>query len=403
MNKNIKLNIFLNTFGSIFYCICQWSLTIVVVKIASYELAGYLSLAMTTSSSFSAIALFSMRNYQISDVKEQYSSNVYLGSRIFTSVIAFICCLISAIFTYTGYQVLCILAFMVIRLTEAIVDVLHGINQKYNHYEYIGISYIFRGIITAALFPALLMVSGNLPFTLAVIAGMNIMATGIFDWRKTYSIDHFRITLWNKKIWKLLKECAPIALFSFLLSLENLIPKSILQAEFGTEMLGIYSSVSSPVLVVQVFASVAFTPLLPVISQAIHNGEKKQFKSMIHKTYFVFIGMGIIILLGASIFGKLGLKILFGESILPYYSILMPIVLSVLLTGMVWVLSSVVIALRKTNILLIGMIFNFIFCIILSLNLIKQMGMNGVSLVQIIMLAIYIMFLVIICETIKLN
>ena len=59
----MKKNIAWNTFGSIFYCVCQWLITVLVVWLDSYSAAGNLSLAMTTSSSFSAISLFSMRNY----------------------------------------------------------------------------------------------------------------------------------------------------------------------------------------------------------------------------------------------------------------------------------------------------------------------------------------------------
>ena len=65
-----KSNVIWNTVGSVFYSACQWIITIIVVHVATYETAGHLSLAMTMSSSFSAISLFSMRNYQVSDVKE---------------------------------------------------------------------------------------------------------------------------------------------------------------------------------------------------------------------------------------------------------------------------------------------------------------------------------------------
>lgn len=66
--ENIKKNVIWNTCGSVFYSLCQWLLTAIVIRGASYEAGGVLSLAMTTSSSFSAISLFSMRNYQVSDL-----------------------------------------------------------------------------------------------------------------------------------------------------------------------------------------------------------------------------------------------------------------------------------------------------------------------------------------------
>lgn len=398
MKKNIKINIFWNTFGSIFYSFCQWLITIIVVKMATYETAGYLSLAMTTSSSFSAIALFSMRNYQVSDISEEYTDDVYVGSRFLTSVLSFICCFFCVLFTSTVYQILCTLAFMIIRIVEAMVDVLHGIDQKYDRYDYIGISYIMRGILTVLFFIISLAVTGNLPFTLLTVAVFNLIAACFFDWRKTYSMAKFGVTVWNKNVLDLLKKCIPIVVFSFLLSLENLIPKSILQEELGAAQLGIYSSMASPTLVVQVFSMVAFSPFLPIISEKIHNGEKSEFKHILHKTYIVFVGLCIVVTIGAALLGKLGLKILFGESILQYYSIFMPIVWCTILTGIVWVLSSIIVALRRTKSLLIGMLIDFLLCLLLSRYLIRINGMNGVNIVQILVFSIYIVYMLIICE-----
>ena len=67
----MKKDIAWNTFGNIFYGFCTWVITIIVVRLGSFEDAGYLSLAMTTSSTYNAIALFAMRNYQITVCVEQ--------------------------------------------------------------------------------------------------------------------------------------------------------------------------------------------------------------------------------------------------------------------------------------------------------------------------------------------
>ena len=51
-SENLQKNIFLNTIGNLVYYFCQWLMTILVVHLASYSQAGYLSLAMNTSTSF---------------------------------------------------------------------------------------------------------------------------------------------------------------------------------------------------------------------------------------------------------------------------------------------------------------------------------------------------------------
>ena len=397
-NTNMKKNVAWNTLGSVFYCACQWLITVLVVRISGYGTAGYLSLAMTTSSSFSAISLFSMRNYQVSDVTDEYTASQYVGSRLFTSMIALAGCSVVAILTSSWYQALCIIAFMLIRVAEALVDVLHGINQKYDRYDLIGKSYILRGIATIISFIVMLKVVNNLFVTLMIIAILNLIIAILFDWRNTDRLEKIQPEILSKAVLELLKKCAPIVIFSFLLSLENLIPKNVLQELAGTDEVGIYSSIASPTLVVQVFASVAFNPFLPKFSTLYVQKKYDAFLKLLHKAYVALAVMGLVVTAGGMLLGRIGLKILFGADILQYYDLFMPIVWCTILTAIIWILSSLVIALRQIKWLLIGMIVDFGMCIAVVYPCVNYFGKNGVSFVQIMAYAIYILYMIAVCE-----
>lgn len=394
----MKKNVLWNTIGSVFYCVCQWLITVIVVRISSFEDAGYLSLAMTTSSSFSTISLFSMRNFQVSDVKGEYNNDVYVGSRILTCFFSLACCTLAILKGNSCYQIICIEAFMVVRIAEAIVDVMHGIDQKYDHYDYIGKSYIVRGLITVCSFTLIQVALGELAITLCVMALFNCMVAFLFDWKKTYNLDLFEPLIFDKKVWDLLRRCFPIVVFSFLLSVENLLPKTILQEQYGAEELGIYSSIASPTLIVQVFSAVVFNPFLPALSEIYFRGEIKQFRRLLHRTFLLLIGMCVIVNIGAVILGRFGLSLLFGKGILAYYDIFLPIVWCTILIAVIWILSAVLVALRQIHWLLTGMVFDFLICMSLAGRLIGSYGKNGVSYVQIIVYLLYIIFMVIICE-----
>ena len=87
-----------NSIGNLVYCICQWVITILTVRLCSYEMAGYLSLAMSTSSTFSTISLFSMRNYQVYNrdcwcVDSDFHCNCNKKAKIIdVHNVAWICC-----------------------------------------------------------------------------------------------------------------------------------------------------------------------------------------------------------------------------------------------------------------------------------------------------------------------
>lgn len=396
----MKRNVIWNTIGSIFYCACQWLITIIVVRISTYEDAGYLSLAMSTSSSFSAISLFSMRSFQVSDVKNEYTSDIYVGSRIWTCLLAFACCTVISFWGNSLYQFFCIEAFMLLRVAEAIVDVMHGIDQRYLHYDYIGKSYIYRGIATVTSFTGVQLLVKDLLFSLFLMAVLNILIAFLYDWRKTYKIDYFKPVITSKKVLELLRKCAPIVIFTFVLSLETLLPKKLLQQKYGAESLGIYSSIASPALVVQVFASVVFNPFLPSISRVYVNRDFMKYKKILYRIYLLLVLLGGIVTVAAILLGRLGLKILLGEGILQYYELFLPIVWCTILTAAIWVMSAILTAMRELKVLLIGIILDFGLCLIFMNYFINNFEKNGVSLIQLFVFTAYILYMVTMLEII---
>lgn len=397
--SNVKANILWNTGGTIFYCIAQWLITILVVKLDSFEASGQLSLAMSTSSSFSAITLFSMRNYQISDVEENYKTAHYIGSRVITCVLSFVLCMgYSLVNDFSSHQFWCIVFFMLIRLVEGVADVLHGINQKYERYDVIGKSFIARGLVTISIFTAALCVTHNMVITLGIMALGNALIAIFWDIRSTWKLERLESVIKDKKVMELLLACVPIAIFSFFLSMENLIPKTYLQEMFGEEALGIYASISSPTLVVQVGAQVVFSPLLPMYIRVYNSGDYEKFRKMFHRVILAIVGAGIIVSAAASIVGRWGLNLLFGEVILDYYHLFMPIVWSTICMAFIWILQSIVIGIRCIFPMLIGMSVDFLVCLLSTKWFLRQFNWNGASIVQIVCLGGLAIYLVVLCE-----
>ena len=100
--KSTLLNILYNSFGTIFYYGCQWLTTLLVVSLSGFEDGGNYSLAMTFTAAFGILALFNTRQYQVSDVRGEYSDKTYVRSRVVAMAIAFFICFIGLFFnSYT--------------------------------------------------------------------------------------------------------------------------------------------------------------------------------------------------------------------------------------------------------------------------------------------------------------
>ena len=287
---------------------------------------------------------------------------------------------------------------MLIRVAEGIVDVLYGEDQKLDRYDLIGKSFIFRGVGIVAAFTAGMAATGDLLTAIVLMAACSLMIAVFFDCRKTGRLEEIRPAPLSPKVRQLLKRCAPIVVYSFLLSAMNLTAKSVLQQMEGTENLGIYSSMASPTLVVQVFASVAFSPFLPRLSRLIEAGNYSRLRSAMRKVYLFFLGLAAVVQLGAMLLGRWGLNLLFGESILAHYALFYPIVWCTVLMACIYTMGSVLIALRQIKFLFWGMIADYLLCAALARPCIVRFGMNGASVVQIVCFALFVAYMILVCE-----
>ena len=78
-------NLIWNTIGSFTYLICQWLLTLIVVRVSDgFGNAGNLALAISVTNIFFNLACFNVRPYLISDLENKFSSEQYCSLRIFS-------------------------------------------------------------------------------------------------------------------------------------------------------------------------------------------------------------------------------------------------------------------------------------------------------------------------------
>ena len=388
----MKKDIAWNTFGNIFYGFCTWVITILVVRMGSFTDAGYLSLAMTTSSTYNAIALFAMRNYQITDSGHLYSDGEYVSSRIISCLAAYVFLAVAAVFSGSMYQAICIIAFMPVRLSEAYSDVFHGIDQMHDRYDLIGKSFTMRGIAVIVIFIAGMAVTGNLALTLGLISIATFAISILWDKRLTSKITTIEMRLKDSKILKLYLSCLPLMLFTFFMGMQMMYAKAVLSEVVGVTRQGIYASISNPTYAIQVMGAALFAPFLPVLAEYLKERDIQGFNRGVRKVTGILVVFSALVLVAASLLGRWVLGIFFGKEILDYYELFIPVVIVIIINTFVYWFQGVLVALRKNVLLAVGMIVDFMLFVILIRPAIEIFGMNGASYAQILSLGLYLLF-----------
>ncbi len=393
MNKQISLRkgMLYNSVGSLTNLGCQWLTTVLVLRLGGYQAAGYLSLAMSITNIFYTIALFGMLSYQISDLKPEFVEKEYFTVKGFAILGATIFCLISSV--WNGYelaQLLSILLYMLYRDLEAVQDTFYGIGQKAERLDLVGISKFLKGVFSLLLFVVLLLVFQSVQWA---IAGLLVAV-----WITLLCYDRKFLGQWIapeqpfqwEKAKLLFFRCFPAALSSVLYTVTLSMPKIYLEKTLGTELLGAYSSVGAPVLIVQVAASYLFIPLATPFAQYYERKDREKMKGLVMRFLGIVSVLVVVALLGVKFFGAWGLRILYGESILAYQSYLMPLTFCTILTALMLFLNMLMVVIRSFRGLLLSNILG-LSTIFLSLPpLIDHFGDNGASYALILALVLQI-------------
>lgn len=391
---SIQSSILWNSAGSIVYLVTQWIISIFVVRFSGVEDAGNLTLAMSVNNIFYSIAMQGIRNFQVSDTNEKYKDHTYVYNRILSCILSFgICLLYCGIIQYSSEQKICIIAYCLFKMSEALYDVYAGICQKNWRMDYIGKSWMIKGIVTLGAFVGFYIISENLLWAILGMAISSYIVVGVYDVPKTHSLSQIRISLKDKDCLKLTIECFPLLCYLILSTIVPTIPRIFMERILGNYALGIYGSIATPTAIVQMGASYIFNPFLTLFAEQYNSGKIVQFRNTMKKCILTISCFSVIALIGGKILGKWGLNLIYGSEVAEYVSLLLPLILCTILTSLVWFLCALLTVVREFKGLIISNLIVVILSGISSIFCLKIFGMQGASIALGISLGVEILFL----------
>ena len=375
-----------NTIGSVYYAFCQWLMTVVIIYMTKdYKPVGILGLAMTVTNSFSSIASFGMRSFQVSDIKKVYSNENYIMSRRITCLAAYIACVVyTLIIDTTPEELICVLIYMLIRLVDSTEDVYQGVLQVNWRFDVIGKSFIARGTLQLIAFVCVFLLTKRLDLTFIVMALCDGAVLFLYDKRQTKKIADLGKITYDKKLLDLLRSCSKLVVYYFMVASLATVVRVSIKSMIGVDDLGVYSTISAPTIIIQLTASVIYSPFLPDISKTYFDGNKSRFMGYIKKIFLIIVAGFIVLNLGGYFLGEWALGILYNADVASHSELLLPLIWCTFFAACVWFFAGMLIAIRKPNLLMAGVVAAFILNFIINKPLIRRFGPNGGSYSQVI-------------------
>lgn len=378
---SIKANMLWNSFGSLVNLGCQWLITVLIMRMTNgYEAAGVFSLAMSVYNIFAPIGQYRMYTYQITDVNNENTTGEYLAFRFITNGAAIMLCMGYTLLTCNPTAYLSIFLYAIYKSAMLVIDVFHACDQRHHRMDYIGKSLSMQGILSLLAFVITFALSSNLEFALLGMIIVIIIIGILYDIPRAKTFGAISFGISRDKTFQLLLRCLPIVIASMAASAAVSVPRQYLSIQFGEETLGIYAAAAAPVALIQIGASYIYNPLLSYFSERYGNRDKAGFFSLLNISFLIIVTLGVACSVAIAMLGEPLLLLVYGEKMRSYAYLLLPLVILALLTGFMWFINDLLMAIRNFRGVFIGNIISLIASLI-SLPLIKVYTMNGVTIV----------------------
>lgn len=376
---SLKRNIAWNTIGSVTRLACNYLITIAVVRLSDgYDAAGVLALAMSVSNMIVPLADYRLRTIHVTDVHNEHTASQYMGMRLFCTGVSFLIGVIYGVVTCSSGYIPAIVLYLASSLIANIIEGLHAIDQRNHRMDFIGRSYILQGISNLAGFSACLFLTNSIELSIGLMALANCAILFFYDVPHASRFEIIRPTFDLRDMFITLSALTPLVLAQVFSSAVLTIPRQYLAETWGESQLGIYSSVASPTVIIQMGASYIYGPLMTEFAERFAT-DMHSALVLFRKTIMSLIGISAVLSIGLLLAGKWILVLLFGQDIAEYAYLLLPAVVCTVVTAFLWFMNDLLLALRNFKACFIGSMLSVVCTLGCYRFFVDVFGMNGVS------------------------
>ena len=307
-----------NTIGNVVTLFFQWLIIMLIPKITDFAEAGVFSVAISVCTIMNHFATFSLREFQISDQNSRFRDDDYRVVRLITIAISFIGIVpFSLVFGYGAEQTLIIIAYMLYR------NLIHYayVYSAPGHLDYVGKCMAVEGVFSFVSFMAVYIASEDLllaVFLMAVIGGGYFLASQAAGYRK----DVGRSAGIKDIDWPRARELfgvgLPLLLSILAPTVITALPKLLIQFEEGDDLAGIFSTLSTPTIIVPTLAISVFAPFIVPFTNIARSGDMASLRKQFTKVVMLIAGFGLVCVILSLLLQDWVFGTFYGEEMEPY-------------------------------------------------------------------------------------
>lgn len=372
----------LNSFQSVIFLM-------VLTRVTGTEESGIFTIAFAYSYMFLTIAKYGMRHYQVSDRHEEFSFCQYCLSRLITCigmlVIGALCIgMTAAANGYSARKLGIMLWMLVLRLPDAIEDVWYGMYQQRGRLDVAAKAMTVRMVWEIAVYVLLVVITGDQYRAVVGTAILNLAAL-VYVLRTTGRLfpaaeSHGDLREELTGAFRLLRNCCPLFLGSFLTIYVTNAPKYAIDAILSDEEQAYYGYLSMPVSMIGLLGGFLFIPMLYEFTRLWDEGELTVFRKRCLRITGLVAGITAGCLAAAYLAGIPVLSLLFCADLSAHRTDLLILLAGGGFSALAAFLNAIVTVMRRQRALLFGYAATALLATLISNGTVRLAGMRGASL-----------------------
>lgn len=397
LNKKVSLkeNTLWYTMGTMCSSATSFLLMIYVTRILGVDEAGVFSISYSVGQLMLSIGWFGTRQFQVSDINEEFKFSDYLSLKLFMTIIMMVGCLIYSVFLhFNTYKMLVTFLYCLFLICDVFADLFSARFQQVDKLFLSGMSYIIRilGYNLVILFSLLCFKNLIVAIVLAMI--YSALELTFFDLQLIKRISQIKIKFHMDKIIQLIKNCFPLFISSFLTTFIVNVPKNAIELNFDSSVQTYYNIIFMPSYIINLFCMFIFVPLYTSIANTWLNSTKDKFINTVVKLMIFDVLLSLVVFAGCYFLGIPLLELVYGVDLHSVKSSFLVLIVAGCFTSMNSILSYIFTVIRRQKF----MIYIYVVAMVLAQVMVKTLTLNygifGASLDYLIGIAsITVMFM----------
>lgn len=299
MRKNILFALLANLVNAGF----SWLMLILIIRLGTKEDIGMFGLAQAIALPIHMFFTLKLRTIQLSDVSKIYTDEEYFISRLYLSVLSLIfTILVACIFYFDKIDSIYAISALAISYSAAIIREYYiSIYQIRERNDYLFFSNLIQGACSVFFFMLLFIVSGDFLYSILLYALIKftflLLDNKYYQKLSNYYISEFFKNTFNKNILSLFKSALPLGVVSVIGALFTSIPRLKLEEYWGLSELGVFTTLMSLVVFINLFTGSFIQAILPRMTNIYVESKKAFLKQLITSFVSVSIVLAIFLLI----------------------------------------------------------------------------------------------------------